>query len=32
VAEKKLLKEADIMWGAELGYPKKTQRLCLDAE
>ena len=31
VAEKALLKAADVMWGEELGYPKKTQRLCLDA-
>lgn len=32
VAEKELLKEADKMWEKQLGYPKKTQRLCLDAE
>lgn len=32
VAEKQLLKAADVMWTKELGYPKKTQRLCLDAE
>lgn len=31
VAEKALLKEADVMWEAELGYPKWSQRLCLDA-
>ena len=32
VAEKELLKAADKMWEKQLGYPKKTQRLCLDAE
>lgn len=31
VAEKQLLKQMDMMWGEQLGYPKQTQRLCLDA-
>jgi ferredoxin-NADP reductase len=31
VAEKALLKEADKYWETELGYPKWSQRLCLDA-
>ena len=31
VAEKALLKEADKYWEVELGYPKWSQRLCLDA-
>ena len=31
VAEKDLLKEADKYWETELGYPKWSQRLCLDA-